>query len=184
MSQFSLVFWFCSFGLMRQVSLFFFVLFLLLFFIGFGLGVSDGSIFFVFLVLFFLVLVWGVSDESIFFVCFGFGLGVSDESILFVVFGFGFWFGSVWWIHGYLGNSFEKTFHYQPLVSTIFVRKRLSPKYFRQFMLNFFLWRPDSSKGSSLLSLKTGLFQREVASSIRTNRLSVKQDCVRRGTGN
>ena len=65
----------------------------------------------------------------------------------------------------------KNTFHYWPLVSTISLRKRLSPEYVRQFILNFF--------GSSLLSLKTGLFQREVAcnqeSSIWTNRLSVKQ---------
>ena len=73
---------------------------------------------------------------------------------------------------------------YRPLVFAISLRKRLFPKYFRQFILNFFLWRPDFSKGSSLLSLKTGLFQREVASreesSIWTNRLCVKQDFVKR----
>ena len=49
----------------------------------------------------------------------------------------------------------KNTFHYWPLVSTISLRKRLSPEYVRQFILNFF--------GSSLLFLKTGLFQREVA---------------------
>ena len=74
----------------------------------------------------------------------------------------------------------KNTFHYRPLVSTISLRKRLSPEYVRQFISNSFLWRPDFfSKRSSLLSLKTGLFQREVAckeeSSIWTNRLSVKQ---------
>ena len=84
-------------------------------------------------------------------------------------------------------NLEQNTFHYRPLVFTIALRKRLFPKYFRQFILNFFLWRPDFSKGSSLLSLKTGLFQREVASreesSIWTNRLCVKQDFVKRKKG-
>ena len=72
--------------------------------------------------LFVLVLVWGslMSQFYLLFLVLVFGLGVFDESTV------------------TLGNSFEKTFHYQPLVS-IFVRKRLSPKYFRQFMLNFFL---------------------------------------------
>ena len=46
----------------------------------------------------------------------------------------------------------KNTFHYRPLVFTIFVRKRLFPKDFRQIILNF-----------KLLSLKTGLFQRAVA---------------------
>ena len=64
----------------------------------------------------------------------------------------------------------KNTFHYRPLVSTISLRKRLSPEYVRQFISNFFLWRPDLCKG---------LFQREVAckeeSSIWANSLSVKQ---------
>ena len=33
----------------------------------------------------------------------------------------------------------KNTFHYRPLVFTISLRKRLFPKYFRQFILNFFL---------------------------------------------
>ena len=75
---------------------------------------------------------------------------------------FGF---SVCSVYGCFGHILEKnTFHYRPLVFTISLRKRLFPKYFRQFILNFFLCRPDFSKGSSLLSLKTRLFQREVAS--------------------
>ena len=95
---------------------------------------------------------------------------------------------SVCSVYGCFGHILEKnTFHYRPLVFTISLRKRLFPKYFRQFILNFFLWRPDFSKGSSLLSLKTGLFQREVASreesSIWTNRLCVKQDFVKRKKG-
>ena len=43
--------------------------------------------------------------------------------------------------------SKKNTFHYRPLVSTISLCKRLSPKYVRQFILNFFLWRPDFFKG-------------------------------------
>ena len=64
----------------------------------------------------------------------------------------------------------KNTFHYRPLVSTISGNL---------FQTSFFEDR-TCSKGSSrsLLSLKTGLFQREVAckeeSSIWTNRLSVK----------
>ena len=102
------------------------------------------------------------------------------------VFGFFVFFGfSVCSVYGSFGHILEKnTFHYRPLVFTISLRKRLFPKYVRQFILNFFLWRPDFSKGRSLLSLKTGLFQREVASreesSIWTNRLCVKQDFVKR----
>ena len=44
----------------------------------------------------------------------------------------------------------KNTFHYRPLVFTISLRKllkRFFPKYFRQFILNFFLWRPDFFKG-------------------------------------
>ena len=102
---------------------------------------------------------------------------VSSESFFFLFFGL---FG----LRLLRAYSWKNTFHYRPLVFTISLRKRLFPKYFRQFILNFFLWRPDFSKGSSLLSLKTGLFQREVASreesSIWTNRLCVKQDFVKR----
>ena len=91
-------------------------------------------------------------------------------------------------VYDCFGHILDKnTFHYRPLVFTISLRKRLFPKYFRQFILNFFLWRPGFSTGSSLLSLKTGLFQREVASreesSIWTNRLCVKQDFVKRKKG-
>ena len=108
--------------------------------------------------------------------------------VFFVLFFFGFVGFSVCSVYGFFGHILEKnTFHYRPLVFTISLRKRLFPKYFRQFILNFFLWRPDFSKGSSLLSLKTGIFQREVASreesSIWTNRLCVKQDFVKRKKG-
>ena len=41
----------------------------------------------------------------------------------------------------------KKTHSIRPLVSTISLCKRLSPKYVRQFILNFFLWRPDFFKG-------------------------------------
>ena len=41
----------------------------------------------------------------------------------------------------------KNTFHYRPLVSTISICKRLSPKYVRHFILNFFPWRPDFFKG-------------------------------------
>ena len=43
----------------------------------------------------------------------------------------------------YIGKN---TFHYRPLVSTISLWKRLSQKYVRQFIWNFFLWRPDFFK--------------------------------------
>ena len=42
----------------------------------------------------------------------------------------------------------KNTFHYRPLVSTISLRKRLSPEYARQFILN---WRPDFFKKRSSL---------------------------------
>ena len=105
-----------------------------------------------------LVLVWGSLRGHFWFFRFWFG---GLWWVYFLIFSSGFWFGSLWWVRGYLGFSLEKnTFHYRPLVSIISLRKRFSPKYVRQFILNVFLWRLDFSKGSSLLSLKTGLFQR------------------------
>ena len=47
----------------------------------------------------------------------------------------------------FFGAIYQNTFHYRPLVSTISLRKRLSPEYVRQFVSNFFLWRPDLFKG-------------------------------------
>ena len=68
----------------------------------------------------------------------------------------------------------KNAFHYRPLVFTFTQRKRRFPKIFRQFILNFFHWRPD-------------FFESEVApkkeSSIWTNRLSVKQDFVYKEEG-
>ena len=67
-----------------------------------------------------------VSSESLFFLFF---------FVFFVFFGF-----SVCSVYGCFGHILEKdTFHYRPLVFTISLRKRLFPKYFRQFILNFFL---------------------------------------------
>ena len=64
-----------------------------------------------------------------------------------------FWYFCFFWLFRLLRKYFWKnTFHYRPLAFTIFVRKRLFPKDFRQIILNF-----------KLLSLKTGLFQRAVA---------------------
>ena len=57
---------------------------------------------------------------------------VSSESFLFFFVFFDF--------YGCFGHILEKnTFHYWPFVFTISLRKRLFPKYFRQFILNFFL---------------------------------------------
>ena len=91
-----------------------------------------------------------------------------------------FWFFGLFGLRLLRAYSWKKHFPlpaFDIQLFTISLRKRLFPKYFRHFILNFFLWRPDFSKGSSLLSLKTGLFQREVASreesSIWTNRLCV-----------
>ena len=72
----------------------------------------------------------------------------------FSFFGFGFWFGvsdesTVTW-EIFLKN----TVHYRPLVSTISLRKRLSPKYFRQFILSFSRKRPRRVPSKKGLSLK------------------------------
>ena len=48
-------------------------------------------------------------------------------------------FFSVFSVYGCFGHIFA--FHYRPLVFTISLRKRLFPKYFRQSILNFFLWK-------------------------------------------
>ena len=91
------------------------------------------------------------------------------------------------WFFGLFGLRLLRAYYWKKHFPLPAFGKRFFPKYFRQFILNFFLWRPDFSKGSSLLSLKTGLFQREVASreesSIWTNRLCVKQDFVKRKKG-
>ena len=98
---------------------------------------------------------------------FGFGLGVPDESMFLVFFGFGV-FGFVFWGFG-LGVSngstvtweiFSKKHFALPAFGIHYFPKKMAfPKIFPAIFEDRTL-----QKGSSLLSLKTGLFQREVAS--------------------
>ena len=121
---------------------------------------------FVILVLVFGVLVWGSLMNQ--FALFFFVLVLVWGSLMspFSFFGFGFWFGGLWWVHGYLGNIFEKHCPLPAFGIHYFLKKTAFPKIFPAIYFKFF-------------SLKTRLVEREVASkeesSIWTNRPSVKQ---------
>ena len=73
---------------------------------------------------------------------------VSPESLVFLFFLFFFVFLFFSFFFGFFGLRLLRTyfckkkaltFHYKPLVFTISLRKQFFPKYFRQFILNFFL---------------------------------------------